>query len=216
MTAAVSDPSFTHGSARRIAPALVLSAIVHLLLVQSLVFEATQRVARPVSAGVMTVRIESPAITGSDSPVIVEAAPLRAGARDSSRDVAPARTGGHATRNAAVPPALPLAPDPTYYSARDLDFYPRPAVPLELDRIARGVEEGIAARFRLLLQIDERGVVNDIKVIEAHPPGRLQEELRAMLAATHFLPGQKDGHAVRSRVTLNVSFDPSRPESASR
>ena len=48
--------------------------------------------------------------------------------------------------------------------------------------------------------------MREIAVIEAEPPGPLQEELRSVLAATRFFPGQKDGRAVKSRVVLSVNF----------
>jgi protein TonB len=140
----------------------------------------------------------------------------RAVAADGTRDVAAHGTGAHPKQDAVAPLALPQAPDPTYYAARDLDVYPRPAAPLDLDRFARGVAGGVAARIRLALLIDEAGIVKEIAVIETEPPGRLQEELRSALAAARFFPGQKDGRAVKSRVLLSVSLDPARAENAGR
>jgi len=97
-------------------------------------------------------------------------------------------------------------PDPTYYAAHELDSYPRPAVPFDLDQLAGGVAEGTTTRFRLALLIDERGVVNEIAAVETGLPGRLEEELRARLAATPFIPARKDGRAVRSRILLGVGL----------
>ena len=167
----------------------------------------------------MTVRLEPPArqvVPVAEPPPITLQDRPRASTADGSRNVALLGAGGRMKQETVAPLALPQAPDPTYYSARDLDVYPRPAAPLDLDRFARGVTGGIAGRFRLALLIDEEGVVKEIAIIEAEPPGRLQEDLRAALAATLFLPGRKGGRAVKSRVQLSVSFDSARAESAGR
>jgi protein TonB len=104
----------------------------------------------------------------------------------------------------AVTSALPLAPDPHYYPARDLDSYPWPLAPLPLDRPA-GERVGTV---RLEMMIDETGIVRDVVFVQPARPGQAEEGLRAALAATHFMPARKDGRAVRSRVTLRLDFTP--------
>jgi len=98
--------------------------------------------------------------------------------------------------------ALPQAADPSYYTARDLDRYPRPLAPI---RINRAAGDG-AGEVRLEILIDERGVVQDMTFAGPAAPARVEEELRATLAAIRFLPAEKDGRAVRSRIVLSVSF----------
>ena len=100
--------------------------------------------------------------------------------------------------------ALPQAPDANYYRARDLDRYPRPLAPFQINRTAG---DG-AGEVRLEVLIDERGIVQDMIFAAPAALARVEEELRAALAATRFLPAQKDGRAVRSRIVLSVSFDP--------
>jgi protein TonB len=99
--------------------------------------------------------------------------------------------------------ALPQAADPSYYTARDLDRYPRPLAPF---RINRAAGDG-AGEVRLEILIDERGIVQDMTFAGPAAPLRVEEALRAALVATRFLPAQKDGRAVRSRIVLRVSFD---------
>jgi outer membrane biosynthesis protein TonB len=81
---------------------------------------------------------------------------------------------------------------------------------LELDRIA----DGIAApgRISVTLQIDEQGTVSNVVFTGTVAPDELKESLRTVLAATRFLPARKDGHAVRSRLTLSVDFARERRE----
>jgi protein TonB len=193
--------------------ALATSAIAHLFLIQSLIFDVTQRSVRTAGAPTITVHLELPA-----GPVIPKPEPLpttlqmKPRAASEIREAAALETGVRPGQDAIKQSALPQAPDPTYYAARDLDVYPRPIAPFDFDRLARGA----ASRFRLALLIDEAGVVKEIAVVEIEPAGRLQEELRSVLAATRFFPGQKDGRAVKSRVLLSVSLDPARGEGAGR
>ena len=88
--------------------------------------------------------------------------------------------------------------DPNYYSARELDAYPHPARPLELERLSG------AGSIRVQLLIDEHGVVTDLSLIEAGTASRLDDALRTALAAARFIPARKDGRAVRSRIVLSV------------
>jgi protein TonB len=104
--------------------------------------------------------------------------------------------------------ALPQAADPSYYTARDLDRYPRPLAPFQIKRAAG---EG-AGEVRLEILIDERGIVQDMTFARPAAPVRVEEALRAALAATRFLPAQKDGQAVRSRIVLSVSFAAAREQ----
>jgi len=211
MTVAVLNPSFPglHAAAARMALALVTSAFAHLVLVQSLIFDVPQRSVRTAGATTITVHLELPA-----GPVNLKPETLSTALQVKPRAVPEIRaavapgTDVRQGKDAVTQLALPQAPDPTYYSARDLDVYPRPAAPLDFDRLARGV----AGRVRLALLIDEAGIVKEIVVVETEPTGRLQEELRSALAATRFFPGQKDGRAVKSRVLLSVSLDSSRGE----
>jgi protein TonB len=95
----------------------------------------------------------------------------------------------------------PIFPDPKYYPARELDDYPRPLAPLRIDRPAYAG----AGEVRLELLIDERGVVRDVVFAGPAPSGGAEDELRATLAATPFLPARKDGRPVRSRVLLSLN-----------
>ena len=190
-----------------------------MFLIQSLIFDVPQRAARSMGVATITVRLESPpapVVPVPEPPPITLQDRPRAGAAVGSRNAALPGSGARLKQDTIAPLALPQAPDPTYYSARDLDVYPRPAAPLDLDQVARDITRSVAGRFRLALLIDEGGIVREIAVIEAEPHGPLQEELRSVLAATRFFPGQKDGRAVKSRVVLSVRFESARAESAGR
>ena len=195
--------------------ALALSAACHLLFVTAMVPKPPGGRAHSGATAVMTVRLAPQPVTAGailPEPEIPAAAPrMKRPAPVSDRE-AHAITADIAMRPVqdTQPLALPQVPDPTYYSARDLDAYPRPVVPLELDRIAAG--HAVAGRVALALHIDEQGAVNNVAFVEPVAPDRLREELRAVLAATRFLPARKDGRAVRSRIVLSVDFAQERRE----
>jgi len=165
----------------------------------------------------MTVRLEipvdadpgGPINAAAELPLIVPRVSPREAAGEHGRPVVPVTRGARPRQFGGTALALPQVTDPTYYSAHDLDVYPQPVMPLDLDHLAGGDAAG-TGRFRLDLLIDESGVVDKIALIEADPPGPLQEALRAALMATRFEPGQRGGRAVKSRVVLRVSFQPVR------
>ena len=103
-------------------------------------------------------------------------------------------------------PALPQAPDLTVYTARDLDSYPRPVFPLDIERIAERAAGFPPAGVRLELLIDEHGIVSDVALAGPETAGQPEAELRIALAATRFIPARKDGRAVKSRILLNINF----------
>lgn len=108
------------------------------------------------------------------------------------------------TRPAAAPAtrqpgAVASGPDTRFYLARELDRYPSPLSALRLDA---GEREGTAGRVRLWVSIDQAGRVVDAAVIDADPSGTMEQSGRELVLATRFLPGQRDGRPVKSRVLL--------------
>jgi protein TonB len=104
--------------------------------------------------------------------------------------------------------AMPLLADPTWYSAKELDLYPRAREPVQPAYPERAAQEGMAGEVTLLLEIDERGAVREASVARAAPEGYFEEAAVAAFADARFTPAQKDGRSVRSRVLVRVSFDP--------
>jgi hypothetical protein len=96
---------------------------------------------------------------------------------------------------------LPAPADPKFYTAGDLDSLPMPVAPLDL-----GGLPGLASTtpVRLELTIDEHGAVHTISIAGSRAGVLREEELRAALAATVFVPARKDGRAVKSRIVLGV------------
>lgn len=193
------------GALSRLCLALVVSASSHLLLVRALAPDAPQRL-HPQAAGILPVKvwIERLPATRAGSPADVEAeAPPGSG--ESPAAVAEATPAGPPRAAPATSSPAPQLPDPTVYTARDLDSYPRPAAPLDTSLI-EDPAAGKPVTIRLELIIDERGVVNHVAVTGPGPAGFAESELRALLAATRFVPARKDDRAVKSRVLLSFSL----------
>jgi protein TonB len=141
------------------------------------------------------------------APEPAAAAPENAARLQSAQERGPAQSSASARQISSEridPDPVLRAPDPNYYAARDLDSYPRPLAPLQLDVL----REERTGEVRLEMLIDEAGVVQEVILMEPARAGPVEDELRAVLAATRFHPARKDGRAVRSRLVLSVGLDP--------
>ena len=92
-------------------------------------------------------------------------------------------------------------PDSRFYSARELDRFPEPVAPLELQSVT-----GRSGSVRLRIGIDLAGRVVEIDVVDSDPSGALEAYAREQLQATRFMPGLKDGRPVRSRILLELRY----------
>jgi protein TonB len=198
----------------RLRLALAISVFSHLLFAAALVTEVPQRNAQVFGAAPILVRLErvprvppaGPVVADPDEPPIPRRIDRRTAASGGEGSAAQLSEVSATKPDLVAPLALPQVPDPTVYTARDLDSYPRPVVPLDIGRLS-DLSAGIPlAEVRVELLIDERGVVNDVAPAGPGTAGQPGAELRAALAATRFVPARKGGRAVKSRVLLSVSF----------
>jgi TonB family protein len=96
----------------------------------------------------------------------------------------------------------PVALDPRYYPAQDLDVLPVPRKPIELRRDRAG-----RATVRLLVRIDASGRVTGVSVFESDAPREMDAAARQALLRTGFSAARKDGRAVRSEVVIELGTD---------
>jgi protein TonB len=101
---------------------------------------------------------------------------------------------------------VPAARDPIYYTARQLDVYPQPLAAINLPYPDSAVAERVDGRLLLSLAIDDFGIVTDVSVVEAQPPGYFEEAARAIFLPMRFAPGIKDGRPVRTRVQIQIRY----------
>ncbi len=211
---ATSRSSYHTGAWFRLRLALAFSVFSHLLLLAALVSEVQQGRARAFGALPITVRLEllsqvlpaGPAVADPDEPPIPRRVDRHDGISRSERLTAQQAKVSTTRPAPASSLTLPQVPDPTVYTARDLDSYPRPVVPLDIERLLDLSVATPLAEVRVELLIDERGVVIDVAPAGPGTAGQPGAELRAALAATRFLPARKDGRAVKSRMLVSISY----------
>ena len=136
-----------------------------------------------------------------------EAPPSELPESQTSPELAPAAAPDREPAGAAL--ELPLPVDPEYLSARLLDVLPRPLAEVAPLYPEQAAGQDLSGVVTLLLYIDELGIVTDITVLSAEPPGYFEESAMASFRDALFQPGQRDGRAVKSRLAVEVNFDAS-------
>lgn len=106
---------------------------------------------------------------------------------------------------------LPLPEDAHWYTAQDLDQYPRPLVPLQLRPPADAGE--VAGEVVVLLAIDASGRLVERKVVDAQPPATFDAVALAAFDGVAFAPALREGRPVRSRMLVKLRFSAA-PEAA--
>lgn len=101
---------------------------------------------------------------------------------------------------------VPMIRDPVYYPVRQLDVYPQPIAMIQPKCPEGAVAQKINGRVQLLVLIDEFGVVNEASVAEAQPGGIFDDAAIQAFRIARFIPAQKQGNHVKSRVLLRVNF----------
>jgi protein TonB len=138
----------------------------------------------------------------------------RENAQDAVASVAPdAMTAAPAqppplTTSRLPPVDMPLITDPTWYQARQLDVFPRALSAVRPAYPELGMQAGLNGEVTLELLIDESGQVRAADIVQAVPEGYFEAAAVSAFRAARFVPGQKDGHPVRSRVVVKVVFSP--------
>jgi len=202
----------------RLSLALALSVALHL----SLIFGIAVGPAAPVSVPAIAARLVPKASgTGSIRHQPAEMlSPPRAGARpfgnerqkrepiESLRGPEPEIQSPPAHIDESLLPRadVPLLVDPVWYSAKDLDTYPRPLIPVEAIYPESAVDT--TGEVSVLLKIDEFGAVQEITVVKADPAGYFEDSAARAFKAARFSPAQRDGQPVRSQVVVKMRFAP--------
>lgn len=117
----------------------------------------------------------------------------------------------------AASPALDQASNeagPDAYLSRDaIDQGPQPVsliqipYPEGVQTVAASGPSGQVHTGRLTLYIDENGAVRRVQVNSTELPTPFQEAARNAFLQARFVPGQRQGQAVKVRIDIEVSFD---------
>lgn len=100
---------------------------------------------------------------------------------------------------------------PTYYPTEELERRPQPLVHIE-PRFPQ-LASAPSGRVLLRLYIGESGLVERVEVESTDAHADFLAAAREAFAAARFLPGMKDGKAVKSALRLEVRFGESLPQS---
>jgi TonB family protein len=113
-----------------------------------------------------------------------------------------------AQTRAGVPggPELPL-PD-KWYTAAELDVRAEPLGEVILDYPEALEGTGIPGRVRLMLYIDERGIVRRMEITESEPARLFDKAAMRAWAQVRFSPAKKGGVPVKSQKLLELDFRP--------
>lgn len=213
---AIEMPEGPSGAAwQRLLLACLFSALLHLVLI-GIPVNPTGGVPNVVST--IQARLEPATIdevsAAAAAEATVQSEALPAVSENAKAAAEPKRLEPKPAEKPAAPPAsspgsgieVPFIRDPTYYPARQLDVYPQPVAMIQPKCPESAVAQRINGRVQLLVLIDEFGVVNEASVTEAQPPGLFDDAAVQAFRAARFVPAQKAGNHVKSRVLLRVNF----------
>ena len=179
----------------RLSIAVALSLLLHVVLLLGMRINPT--------GGVPDVTSTATTITAQLAPPSDIVAP----AADDAVPSAPATAVAAPVSSPSRGIVVPLARDPNYYSARQLEVYPQPTELIRPPYPAAALDAHVNGEVTLLLLIDEFGVVTEASVVKADPPGYFEDATVNAFRAARFKPGRRDGHAVKSRVQIKVNYD---------
>ena len=201
-------PAASESASRRMAGAVVLSALLHTIFVMNLE-PGSPGNTRIAGSRIITVRLEPAAAPAPIVPPADVGMPSTPAPARPRIDHARAPSTQHA-RDAVPEPAAAesagVAPDSTYYAARQLDVYPALTTPLDLRYSSRAAAAGVQGRALVLLLIDANGIVDEVSIVEAEPAGYFEDDARRAFTAARFTPARKDGRAVKSRVLVRINY----------
>ena len=205
---------------RRLVVALGVSALLHVWFVHTAPGLPAQNATRALMGSQMQIPItvlfnEPPVdlLMADSTPSELRA--VRVSGRDviqtaaAMRDTMPVQTVERplvqtVTDTVSASAALPQPSDPTYYSALSLDVYPKAATDLDLGaHPAAG--SYVAGQVRATVLIDETGMVNEVRAIEA-AASALESAARDLLLHTRFTPARKDGRIVKAQVRVSLDY----------
>jgi TonB family protein len=111
--------------------------------------------------------------------------------------------------NAAAAEA-PLA-QPIYYPTRELDVQPGIKTRVQPEYPVVAARRGISGKVVLRLYINEKGGVDRVEILHAEPRGVFESSAERAFRAARFSPGMKSKRPVKTKMTIEVSFDSPAP-----
>lgn len=153
------------------------------------------------------VESEPSAASDSEASPKMEAEPEKSTEAEPATATPPSPNVGMEQPNSNAPTVdIPLLEDPTYYAARQLDVRPAPLFPIEVKYPEAAAIANVSGEIVLLIMLDESGIVKDISVVRATPPGFFEDAAIDAFRKGLFSPAQIKGRAVKSRYVVRIGF----------
>lgn len=151
--------------------------------------------------------------TTSDTPLLVTASDPTTGT-DQPAPAAPTSEPMQEEHSGIKPPPEPQAEftldGPWYYPAKYLHRLPVPYPPIKpVYPKAAGNQEG---RVEFELLISAKGEVEKLTIIRAEPEGLFESAVIDAFSHASFAPGLITGYPVKSRLLLEITFRPEKPD----
>jgi protein TonB len=104
-------------------------------------------------------------------------------------------------------PSIPVMIDTTWYEARQLDVSPKALRPIKPTYPAEAIRQGIEGTVKLMLRVDEYGVVREAEVVEGSPPGVFDESALDAFRNARFEAARRDRLPVRALIYIRVHYE---------
>lgn len=214
------NPFLLAGDLRRIAPLAAIVIALHAALL-AVPVRSARAPEVPTPAAAMQVRLLGTQ-DGDAAATQATAAPITDGDPGAKPHAQwpPATLAMADTAPASTSPPQPAYGLVTPARESDADYYPRAALslaPAPLDTIVIDyppiAEDSGHHVSELSLFIDEAGRVTRVRVDGQTLPPALEQAAREAFTGARFRPGEVDGHAVKSRIRIEVVFDIRTPSS---
>ncbi|BCL76824.1 hypothetical protein JHS3_25600 [Jeongeupia sp. HS-3] len=182
----------------------MISLAVHILLLQQL--ETAEPKQQPAPGSSLQVRLAAAATVADESsatvPVVAQA-PETVATTPATVDDLPAEPAQE-----TAPLALaPVDPRNAYFRRSQLTVGPSSETTIIVSY--PDVKENDEAKHSAILwiYINEYGLVDDIEVDATNLPTAFRDTAIEAFRQARFRPGEKEGHAVKSRLKIEVNFD---------
>lgn len=93
-------------------------------------------------------------------------------------------------------------PDERYYSAHELDVYPRLRQPLPSE--PHEVAAHVGARVLVAVALDATGNVEEVSFVGGDANGAEEQVIANALRHAGFFPARKNGRPVKSRIVIGI------------
>jgi TonB family protein len=96
---------------------------------------------------------------------------------------------------------------PRYYPTSELDVHPGITMNVQPKYPEAAARRGLSGKVVMRLYINEKGSVDRVETLRAQPAGVFEKSAERAFRAARFTPGMKDKRAVKTQMTIEVSFD---------